>query len=343
MHRRWAWLPRGILLCSLLLAIDVSDQREPPSIHITEILERFARQNKVNVLADYYATEHSSAVWREASMLQSLNLQTILQLYRRNLAVQIGNTFVLMRSGPVIDSHDAYVQFNERRAEQIFGSLFWQNAKLDVRVKKEETGAMRVTIRASDVSIKQLCEQFEKQTGWKIEVDAEVANKRVFAYWDSASPGEILEAISVLLQTPVQAKLLLTQQQKEARKDAFQRMLEEFPLAKRWQRSDELLPDLLSALTPEERQQYQRGEMVRLDLSRLSGEVYERALQYVAFAIEQSIAQDPSDRLLASLRDRLREVEIALFLPSVDRDMGTFATGIGIGIRHPEDGIWAYF
>lgn len=302
---------------------------------IVDVLERFATKNRINLLADYASAEQAPAFARRLADPQRATLEDLLQTYRRK-AVRVGSILILIRGR---GTYDAYQKFNEDRAEKIFGALFWRDAKVQVRVSKDENGVMRVTARVSEAPLKQFCESFAKQTGWKIEVDPQVENTRLFAHWDSVSPGEVVEALSVLLQTTVETKLLLSEQQREERKRELSQLLEQNSMVKRLVRSDELLPDLLSVLTPEEMERYRRGEMVEVRLSRLPEEVYDRALQYVTFAIDT--AAEMGDSYLAAVRDRLREVEIVLYLPSVSE--GLFGSGIGIGLKHPDDGVWCHF
>lgn len=321
-------------------------EAQPPSplshrglspVRFSQVLERFAEQQQVNLLADYLAYEESGAVPEASILRESPTLENILQVYGRSVA-RVGSTLVL-RKMPF--AFDEYLQYNEERSLRIFGDLAWRDGRLEVRSQKSEDGTMKITIRASGIPLKQLCEQFQKETGWRLEIDPELQNTRIFARWRSVSPGEVVEAISVLLQTEVETKLMLTEAQKEARKQAKAQLLKENPLAERWRRSDELLQDLLALLSPEEMETFKRGERVDLPLSRLPADVYERALQYVMYAMDVLINLKPDDEL-SRVRDRLREVEIILHLPSVVSD-NIFSSGIGISVKHPDSGQWHSF
>jgi len=299
-------------------------------VRFSEVLGRFAEQQKVNVLAEYLNYEESGSVANVSLLRDAPTLEKIASVFGRR-PVRVGDTIVLQTV-----RFFEYQHYNEEREIRIFGDLVWKGGKLEVQAKKNEDGTMKVSIRASGIPLKRLCDQFQKETGWKLHVDPELHNTRILARWHSVSPGEVVEAISVLLQTEVEATLMLREAQKEARKQAKVQLLKENPRAERWRRSDELLQDLLALLTPEEMERFKRGELVEFPLSRLPADIYDRALDYVRFAIDELLNAKP-DEGVSQLRDRLRETEIILYLPSMVADH-IFATGIGISIRHPETG-----
>lgn len=311
------------------------DSSQP--VRFTELLERFARRQGVNVLADYITSEDSESQTGLLLSLASANptAENIAQAYLREVA-RVGSTLVF-RS---LVSYD-YLRFSEERNLDIFGDLMWRGKQLQVQAKKNANGTMKVTIQAKGVSLKELCQQFERETGWKIEVDPELHNMRIFARWQSTSPGEVVEAISVLLQTGVEVKLPLSEAQREARKQAKERLLSSNdPLVESLVKSDELLQQLLPLLTPEEMERFKRGEMVDLPLARLPEDVQERAWQYVEYslAMTEKLSSQPTPQL-SRLRDRLRQLEITLHLPSAMPERHIFSGGIGISAKDPETGI----
>ncbi len=304
---------------------------QPAPARFTEVIERFARQQKVNVLTEYLIREEAGGMSGVSLLPETPTADDIARVYGREV-IRVGSTLVF-RS---LSSYD-YFRFNEERHLNIFGDLMWKGKHLQVQAKKNDDGTLRVTVQATGVPLKELCEGLQKETGWKIEVDPELQNNRIFARWQSASPGEVVEAISVLLRTNVEVKLSLSETQKEARKQARERLLRSDPVAERLQRSDELLQQLLPLLTPEEKDRFRRGQRVDLPLSRLPDEVYDRALQYVEYALRvlETMRPDPQ---LSQLRDQLRQVEIILHLPSAMPDLHIFSGGIGISVRDPETG-----
>lgn len=306
---------------------------QAPPVRFTEVIERFARQQKVNVLTEYLIREEAGGMSGVGVSLlpETPTADDIARVYGREV-IRVGSTLVF-RS---LSSYD-YFRFNEERHLNIFGDLMWKGKHLQVQAKKNDDGTLRVTVQATGVPLKELCERFQKETGWKIEVDPELQNTRIFARWQPTSPGEVVEAISVLLQTNVEVKLSLSEAQKEARKQARERLLKSDPIAERLQRSDELLQQLLPLLTPEEMERFKRGERVDLPLSRLPEDVYDRALQYVEYALHVLETMRPAPQL-SQLRDRLRQVEITLHLPSAMPDLHIFSGGIGISVRDPETG-----
>ena len=307
---------------------------QPSPIRFTEVVERFARQQKMNVLAEYLTYEQAGAMSGVSLLPETPTAEDIARIYAREI-VRVGNTLILRP----LRTYD-YFRFNEERHLNIFGALMWRNKQLQVQAKKNDGGTMRVTIRALEVPLKELCEQFQKETGWKIELEPELQNTRVFAYWQSASPGEVVEAISVLLQTGVEVKLSLSEAQKEERKQAREQLLKSNPRAERWRRSDELLQQLLPLLTPEETERFKRGERVDIPLSRLPEDVHDRALQYVEYALHVLETMRPEPQL-SQLRDRLRQLEVTLHLPSAMIEHHIFSGGIGISVRDPETGFEA--
>lgn len=325
---RYRWLP---LLLAVILSPAWAQPPQPAPVRFTEIMERFARQQKVNVLTEYLMREEAGTMSGVSPLPEAPTAEDIARVYGREV-IRVGSTLVF-RS---LDSYD-YLRFNEERHLNIFGDLMWKGKQLQVQAKKHDDGTLRVTIKATGVPLKELCERFQKETGWKVEVDPELQNTRIFARWQSASPGEVVEAISVLLQTDVEVKLSLSEAQKEARKQARERLLRSDPMAERLTRSDELLQQLLPLLTPEEMDRFKRGEMVDLPLSRLPEDVHERALQYVEYALHVLETMKP-DPQLSQLRDRLRQLEITLHLPSATPELHIFSGGIGISLRDPETG-----
>ena len=310
-------------------------ERDWTPVRFSQVMERFAQQQRVNILADYFTREEAGRVSRVRLLRDAPTLENIVDVYQRE-ALRAGSILVLRSK---LGFHQQYYdRFHDARAANIFGDRIWQGSQLQLRVRKNEDGTMRVTVRATGIPLKQLCEQFDKETGWKVEVDAELQNTRIFARWQSVSPGEVVEAISLLLQTPVEVKMLLTEEQKVWRRAGEEKQLGEG--IRRDQRSDELLPELLAVLTPEEMARFKQGERVEIPLSRLTADIYDRALQYVVFCIDDILANNPENPL-SRIRDRLRDTEVVLHLPSI-LENGLFACTIGISVKDL-DGVWNHF
>jgi len=331
------------VFCKLLTAVAImlatvangwTQNRDGPSDYpwqspprFTEALDKIARQQRLNVIAQYFTFVDTEISSRRTALRTVQTIDEVASMYGCNLA-RVGSILVLYT--PVALNTDRY--FEETRVLNVFGDLAWKDGVLEFRPKKGEDGTVKLTVSASDIPLKRLCQQFEAQTGWKVVLGTEVQDTRIFARLQSVSPGELVEAISVLLGAQVEVKMTLS----EETRDKHRRMIEQSAqsdLFARDKKSDELLPELLALLTPEEMERFKRGEMVDIPLSRLPTEVQDKALHYVNFVIDRSSLR-PEESLFR-YRDRLRELEVILHLPSVIEGRW-FAPNIGITVRDPE-------
>lgn len=323
----------GVFIPSWAQTLDATSKRDM-AVRFSEVLDRFAKRNAVNLLADYSIDEEAGSLTNVSILRHEPTIENILSVYRRK-AARVGSTVVLLRT---VDNY--YSRYLDARLSSIFGDLVWKGSQLEVRASRDENGVTRITLRASGVSLKQLCERFQKETGWQIELDPSLHSVRIFARWQAAPLGEVVEAIAVLLRADMQVKVLLSEEQKAAQRLEVEQRLKDSPSAQRGKRSDELLPDLLALLTPEETERFRRGEKVDIPLSRLPADVYDRALQYVVFCIDSILSVDP-DNELSRIRDSLRHIDVILHLPSV-MENGMFAPTIGVSVKNL-DGVWDHF
>ncbi len=96
--------------------------------------------------------------------------------------------------------------------------------------------------------------------------------------------------------------------------------------------TEQLLPELLSELTPEELERFQQGQEVEVPVSRLSSGLQDRALRFAADLWDALFATMEPQSGEIFVREHLRECEPVLLLPTLQR------SNLGIRFRNPSSG-----
>lgn len=172
---------------------------------------------------------------------------------------------------------------------------------------------LTLDVFASEVPAWRFAEVFSQKTGWTVKVEDSIRDVRLFAHWRDAPPAQMLETLTVLLNS----RQDVTISRSDAQKREEEKQLEEAFDQRTWEEkaSESLLPELVQLLTPEERAQWLAGEEVSISLTRIQGELFTRVYDYVTKRFETILGLPvPADAKLP--QDLLTRYEdIASYLP----------------------------
>ncbi len=319
---------------------DSSSQDASAPIRFVQILQQLSSKMSDGLLAECYYSDELLMPPNAMALRSSADIQSVAAAYHREI-VRTGNTFVLRvgQQAPPMFSL-TFKRKQEQRNASLFSAVWWKGTEYDqmeIRVSKSEEGVMRVFVKAIAVPLSRFCERFSKETGWRLQVEPDLQAVRIFAKWQSASPGEVIEAISLLLRSEVQVSFSRSAEQKQAEQRAVEE--EEVSLAEhakitytRAKYTEQLLPELLNELTPEELERLRQGQEVEIPISRLSPGLSDRALRFAADLWDALFAtMEPSEGEVF-VREHLRECEPVLLLPTPQR------SNLGIRLRNPSNG-----
>lgn len=148
----------------------------------------------------------------------------------------MGGTLVLRhRQWAVQRERDRYVVQHHMNS--------WRgNGRLDIVAKRTSQGMLTLDVFASEVPAWRFAEVFSQKTGWTVKVEDSIRDVRLFAHWRDASPAQMLEALTVLLNS----RQDVTISRSEAQKRKEEKQLEEAFDQRTWEEkaSESLLPEL---------------------------------------------------------------------------------------------------
>ncbi|MCL6475422.1 MAG: hypothetical protein K6U75_10270 [Firmicutes bacterium] len=335
------WARSGVVwMCFVFVIMEASAQ--PPlspsseagePIRFTQILEKLAQKTRLGLLAECYYAEELIPPTNAAMLGEDWRLETVAAVYRREV-VRTRNVIILRPATDIA----AVRRLEETQSSVRFPAVWWKGYDLlEMRSWKNADGGIQMSVKASGVPLSRFCEQFQKETGWRLQVEAELHTVRIFASWESASPGEVVEAIALLLRGGVEVSISRTAEQKAAEQklEARQKTTEQWSVKQKY--TDELLDGLLQELSAEELSLFQQGAEVEIPLSRLSPELHARALRFISDSLEELISQLALDAQmpLMRLREQLAECQPTIKLPTpMRRWLGVKLTDPATGESH---------
>ncbi len=174
--------------------------------------------------------------------------------------------------------------------------------KVEVKVQRSPAGVVRVDVEANGVSVGRLVQSLAKQTGWVVRVERELQDVRVLARWKGASVSEVLEALTVLLNSAQEVAIGRSEEAKRQEEEQMAEVLDSRTPSEK--ATEKLLPELLKLLTPEELARYQQGETVEISSKRVPTALFSQVmdyatkhLDYVRTHILNEEAKPPADLL----------------------------------------------
>lgn len=292
-------------------------------MHLEDLMLFLAREFNVSFLCDAFSDEGGVKISIKKLSLVEI-LPVVSSLFQRD---------VFDIDGIVVLSH---VKGVGRVAEELRNrSLYpceWPDAgKLTIAkkpvAKKQET--RRYALRASRISFQSAATVMSKEFETRVRIDPELAQRRFHASITEATVGQIIEAMTVLLQASQQVTITQTPEQRRAAQKAIEEALDR--RSSREKSSDKIRGELEKLLTPEQFEKLSRGMEVPLNIGTLPSGLRDRVQDYVRGTARENQA-------LANLDfSRIRDFQI-VFLPSSQAPTGVL--GIN-GIR--ADGVPIHF
>ncbi|MCS6777884.1 MAG: hypothetical protein RMJ43_06815 [Chloroherpetonaceae bacterium] len=293
---------------------------------LAEALAAISKAWKINILSDVYVGELKILKLSLREIPEKDILATLQGLGKgsQREVYQVNGVFILRyRHWPVRLEQD-------RTLQREFG-LRWEDMGVSLRIlrldeKKEEnilqfradaTGnrvtfpARSLSLDVRNASMESVLRQFSAVSGWKVAISRQLSERRIIAQMPEASPGQVMEALTFLMN----ASQRLTIEQTDTQQAIETEIMDQRPL--RGKMSDELMKKLLPLLTPEQRAKLGRQE-ISIPVKSLPRDIQKLALRYVDVA-RAGLPVDTTRLLESSI----------VFLPAP-------ATGLGIDAFMPD-------
>jgi len=285
------------------------------NVFFPQACEALVGNTDLNLLAELHLVHEPFATVRIQNKPVGDALLVVAALFQREV-IPAGRTMV-MRS-----PRWAYRRVLDRQTVEQ-GSMRWSpEGRLEVKVQKLPAGMMRLDVHAYGVSVSRLVQELTKQTGWGVQVEKHLQNLRVFARWRGASPSEILEALTVLLNGAQEVVIRRSEEAKRQEEEQIAQMQDRRPPHEKG--TETLLPELLKLLTPEELAQYERGERVEISTKRIPTELFPQVMEYAAGYLHwlRSLISSEEAKPPADLLTEANEFFLVLPYPPYNRTIG---------------------
>lgn len=300
---------------------------ELQNARLSDAVELLGTKYKINIMADAYLDDHivPSLSVKEAPL--SVTIAGIASLFRRE---------AIITNGVIVLRHRQW--YLRSQSEQEYARQFradWKDNgivsvdRIDplppsvkpvvssntVRQDKENRAGFPawlpprlIKVAAKDASLKSLLERFAACTGWEVSYDRRMATRRVTARLNQATPGQTLEAVSILLNTTQKVSLEQGKELKQLEAALASEIMDTRTELETM--SDSLKPELMEMMTQEQKEAYMRGEIVEFPLETMSPEMRQRSLKYIQTALstlkpESRERLDPDETQLHRFRLRL--------------------------------------
>jgi hypothetical protein len=300
-----------VVAVSLCMGQPASTERrinlQVQSATFTKVCDALARQYSLNIIAELHVANNPPASNVEIKDLSEPKAVATLAEYYGREVIFTGKAYILRSK-----------RWAVRREQDRFGivnyGLKWITAgKVTIATKTTSEGLLRLDVEVTEASLSAFAQEFSKQTGWLLHVEKELDQIRLLIRWNDASPGELLEALTVLLGARQTVRIDRSEEQK--RRDLHQLEAAADARSEEEKESEQLLPKLLAVLNEEEKQRWLNGERLSVPLSRLPSETFTQAYDYAAKRFQRALKTFPSE--YAPPSDLLSNIEdVSLILPS---------------------------
>jgi len=300
-----------VVAVSLCMGQPASTERrinlQVQSATFTKVCDALARQYSLNIIAELHVANNPPASNVEIKDLSEPKAVATLAEYYGREVIFTGKAYILRSK-----------RWAVRREQDRFGivnyGLKWITAgKVTIATKTTSEGLLRLDVEVTEASLSAFAQEFSKQTGWLLHVEKELEQIRLLIRWNDASPGELLEALTVLLGARQTVRIDRSEEQK--RRDLHQLEAAADARSEEEKESEQLLPKLLAVLNEEEKQRWLNGERLSVPLSRLPSETFTQAYDYAAKRFQRALKTFPSE--YAPPSDLLSNIEdVSLILPS---------------------------
>jgi hypothetical protein len=300
-----------VVAVSLCMGQPASTERrinlQVQSATFTKVCDALARQYSLNIIAELHVANNPPASNVEIKDLSEPKAVATLAEYYGREVIFTGKAYILRSK-----------RWAVRREQDRLGimnyGLKWSNTgKVSISTKTTPEGLLRMDVVATEAPLSRFAQEFSKQTGWLLHVEKELEQIRLLIRWNDASPGELLEALTVLLGARQTVRIDRSEEQK--RRDLHQLEAAADARSEEEKESEQLLPKLLAVLNEEEKQRWLNGERLSVPLSRLPSETFTQAYDYAAKRFQRALKTFPSE--YAPPSDLLSNIEdVSLILPS---------------------------
>ncbi len=256
---------------------------------LADVVEALGKRYRLNILADAYLNDLTLPHVKVEQVRLGMAVSRLASRYQRQ---------VFSRNGVLVLRHH---RWHLRREQEKFrmlpyrvtwatpGRILVEDAEklASSSATKPVGGAARLfpslQVETREAPIQKTLEIVSPLCGWAIRLDPAHQDRRMSAFLPLVTPGQLAEGVKLLLFSG--QEVLIGQSPSQKREEA--RLLAEATdsRSEAEKRTEELTPDLLNLLSPEQRERPARGDQVALPLNSLPAGIRERALKYVQMGV----------------------------------------------------------
>lgn len=285
---------------------------------LSEVVQHIGVNHGVNVLSDIYShsASHDLTLLTISVNRSSLHdaLSEIARYYSRDL-IWVGNIAVLRHKEWYLNAH---LELNYGNRWKDPGQLTLQCSRENKEmmippVLLKQMPAQTISLQARAVTLENFASRFNQETGWTLEIEKELSQRRINAWLQNVVPSELLTALTQLLYASQKVSILRNEAQKRLANDlgAKSKSFREI-----W--SDALKPELEKLLTDEQRKRYRKGEIISLPFHTLSPDLQDMAAGYVLVSYRRLQGLDPNNPMPPLNLSRVSEFTLDLLpLPNL--------------------------
>jgi len=274
-----------------------------PNARLAQVVEALGKTHGINIVADAYSDDMRVSV-KVTDIPLRMALPQLASLYERR--AQIVNGIVVLRhqdwfrrpEQEKFSTKHYQLRWKDQgkvtvrtAAQGISGTTASTVATLGLAARANLSATLAVTpgaaaapvqlmdVDATAAPLGAVTQPLAAQAGWSIFLEPTLQNRRVSVSLRRVTPGQALEALTLLLNARQEVRVSQSDEQKQQEADLLARYADERP---DWlKKSDALKEDLMALLTPEQRASLDNNEVVPLALDSLSPAARARAQDYI--------------------------------------------------------------
>jgi hypothetical protein len=233
-----------------------------------------------NFVTDTYISELPSVPLKIIDMSIKELIPALSEKYNR-LFVDVGNGYVFLKS-------DWYLQNFKDTSNIETGNIAWKGTgeiRESPSQKKNSNDFPRlkyprkVNIVAKRVPISKMIQEISRQTGWQIDIEAELRNRRVSAILKDVNVEKAIEMLTLVLDSRQTVRINKSLDQKKWESEKLNDALDNRP--DRVKESDKLIPELLNILNDAQKMKFGQGKEVAISMKELPAGLKEKCKGYL--------------------------------------------------------------
>lgn len=267
------------------VSIDVKEAR------FGDAILALAKQGHFSFVADAYLLDFPLPRVQIEQAPVNIAIKKLAELYDRKITV-VNGVFILSRNKrELVALQDKYQQSNYGQIWASDGEVSIKpiiqipNGTALLKIKPEMMLPSFVSIEANSVAVSKFTGKLSSATDWLIFPKNDFAERRLSAYFERTTPGEVAEAITTLFHA--RQRVVIEQSDAQVKQDAAQLTELTDKRSPRDKASNALLPQILKALTTDQRDKYDAAEQVEISVSKLPAAMQKSIVDFITLAVAE--------------------------------------------------------